>query len=454
MKKAILLGIGLLIIPLFQQGCSMDGFRSGSNSSATTTLAASSALGKVSLSVLDNTTGDVIFSDDNASTALKLKAGTNYTVQVDAPSAPASTVFKIVSTRINTIAVASTTIPLVVGANVVTVATAGDYSWKLTATAPKISPLTLSYMADVTCASPTFTADSLNPAGISASAGGSNLYNFSVGGVVGGANGLAPYTCALDPTGVGILDTTFVPCANGFNNVYVNYVGTRNVGVIVKDACNTTYAVSNPVNLPYTVPALGGAFVFISGITSGATGMAIDDPRADGVEYLATNSGGNNIVLPKYGGGSFTIGAAQSYGQPSSVKFGVKINLRGITDTINLTTGTGTIDASAATISSVIYSTDQAGDASPAVAFSGSNCVLSQQGGSVLFVTGTPCAGGTTVAPYMATVKVWGHYQCTALTSAGGTINIEGDFNGFEDIADSCVGGGGGGGGGIVPIDF
>jgi hypothetical protein len=232
----------------------------------------------------------------------------------------------------------------------------------------------------------------------------------------------------------------------------VNYVSSRNVGLLVKDSCNTTVAVSNVVDLTYSEPTMPGN-VFIFGQTSNATGSAIGDSRVQNVTYLAENSDGNNIVQPTYGSGSFEIYSQQNYQMPSSVKFGMDIKVVGITDTINVKTGQGTVDASAATLKSVTYTTDQSGDQDPAVSLSSTSCVLSNQGASVKFTAGTPCTAGTTGDNNMATVEVWGHYVCNALTDSGGSTQMTGDFDGYTNLVDNCTGGGQGGGG-IVPIEF
>jgi len=162
---------------------------------------------------------------------------------------------------------------------------------------------------------------------------------------------------------VGIVDTGFRDCGTTLSNQYVNYVLNRNVGLIVKDACNTAYAISSPRDLAYAEPGMPGN-VFIFGVTSNGTGTAGTDPRTANVTYLATNSGGHDIVIPHYGSGGFTIEAFQDYGQPSSVKFGVQIKLQGFTDTItyNPPNQNATIDTSGVTIKSITYITDQSGD--------------------------------------------------------------------------------------------
>jgi hypothetical protein len=191
--------------------------------------------------------------------------------------------------------------------------------------------------------------------------------------------------------------------------------------------------------------------VFIQGQLSNATGAVVGDARVDGVSYLATNVNGHNIVQPNYARGTFKIEALQNYGLPSSVKFGMSLVVSGITDNINLTNMTGSISAANAAIQKVIYSTDQAGDAKPLVTLTTNACTLSNQNAKVTFVSGQPCAGGSTGSQNGATVEVWGHYSCPSVSAAGASVKIEGDFDGYTMLVDNCSGGGGGGGG-IAPV--
>lgn len=414
-------------------------------SAGSTQLAAS-----LNLTVLDSN-GRTIY-DESSNSSLKLVAGSMYTMRVRG-TAPPDTVLSAAITNIDLPSSLTTTLPFKFNGDTSWVASsAGDFALKLTITsASSATVASKNYSAIVTCAGPTFTATSLSGSQIAISSGaGPNLYQFDVSGVIGAANGHAPYLCALDPTGTGIQDTGFQPCNQAFGNVYVNYVSTRNVGVIVKDACNTSHAISNRVNLDYSVPTFPGS-TFIYGQVSGASGNAVGDPRVDGVTYLAENSGGHNIVSANYGGGSYVINAWQSYGLPSSVSFGTQIRLAGFTDTINVSTGQGTIDASQARIAGMMYATDQAGDQTATLSFTGANCVLSNQGARVLFNQGQPCGDGKTGDNNTATVEAWGNYSCTGLSDAGGAINLAGSFDGAYTMTDSCSGGGGGGGG-ITPV--
>ncbi|PWU15569.1 MAG: hypothetical protein C5B49_11620 [Bdellovibrio sp.] len=417
----------------------------GSSTSSSTAL-----MGKVSLTVKDSG-GNTVYSDTDVNSSLVLKAGETYTVVLEGTNIPAGATFTLQGTQTNLVSGQTLSTPLQVGSTNFIVPVQGDYTLKLIMSSPGQEDSSRFYQAEVTCPNSTFTKSSLNAAAISVAAGaGSNLYNFSAAGVTAGANGTPPYTCAWDPTGTGIVDTGYSDCAQTLQNFYSNNVSTRNVGLIVKDSCNTTYAISKSLNLAYTEPSMPGN-VFIFGQTSNGTGVAATDSRVSNLDYLATNSGGNNIVQPSYGGGKFDIYSQMDYNMSSSVKFGINIQLEGITDNINLSAGTGTtVDVSNATIKSLAFTTDQAGDQAPPLSFGSSSCTLSNQGAKVQVVAGQPCSAGTSGDNNKATVEVFGHYKCN-MTGPAGTMTLEGDFDGFDDLVDNCTGGGGGGGG-IVPI--
>jgi hypothetical protein len=451
MKTSTLIKIGGAIISFaILSGCTLGG--SSNNDTSQGSLGASQIMqAKIAVTISQN--GSTVYSDSVPNSSLNLTAGQTYDLNLNVTGAPVGTTYSLKITQTDVVNGPTTTVALVNGSNVFTVPSQGDFSWTVVATAAAYAPLSKIYQAVVQCSQPTFTASSLTASAITVTSGsGQNLYNYSAAGVIAGANGLPPYQCAWDPTGTGIVDTGFGDCATTLQNVYVNYVGMREVGVIVKDSCNSTYAVNNLVNLSYTEPTMPGN-VFIFGQVSGATGAASTDARVNNVTYLATNAVGNDIVQPLYGSGNFDIHAYQNYGEPSSVKFGMDIKVTGIVDSINVSAGTGTISATAATISQVLYSTDESGDEDPATSFAGSSCVLSNQGATVKFVAGQPCSAGQTGDNNMATVEVWGHYVCTGLSNSNGSINITGDFDGFYDLVDNCSGGGGGGGG-IVPIQL
>ncbi len=422
---------------------------------------ASSSTGAAQLKmnlIVKDASGTTIFDDSDPAANLVLKAGQNYSFIVNYQGTPpADATLALKYTNIGTIGALPQTIPLQFGTNVISgnMMPQGSYALEFDSSTGGVLSSAKSYNAAVSCPSPTFTAASLNANGISAAASGSNnLFDFSVGAVTSSANGLAPYQCAIDPTGTSILDTGFQPCSQVFSKIYSNFVASRKVNVVVRDACNITQSVGKVIALPYSVPALGQANVFISGQTSGATGNAVNDKRVDGVTYLATNKIDHIVVQSALDGTSFTIQSSQNYRQASSVNFGVKITLNGLTNTLNLSTMSGTVDASAARIQSAAYSTDEAGGSQVASSYSGLNCILSNQLAQVKMVAGTPCTTAGGGDQNSAAIEVSGHYKCSALSNSGGSIGIEGDFDGISLKQDSCIGGGGGGGGGVVPISL
>lgn len=387
------------------------------------------------------------YSDTVPNSPLILKAGSSYVLNLAVSNAPAGTSYSVQVTNLDQVNASPITIPIAVGNNNFSVPTQGNYQLKLTASAAGFAPQSKIYQAQVQCASPTFTQASLANVGIAVS-GSNNNYNYTSSGVNAGANGQPPYTCAWDPNGTGIVDTTFAPCDSTISNVYANLVLNRNVGLVVRDACNTAFTVSKPANLAYAEPTMGAGNVFIQGSVSGAGGTAVGDSRVDGATYFASNTTLNKIVSSQYGNGAFTIFAWQNYNMGSSVNWGMQIKLSGLQETtpINVSAGTGAISAANASIASVTYVTDQAGDQSPSMSFSGKNCTLTNQGAKVLFVVGQPCTGGTSGDANTATVEVWGHYSCTGLVASDASLNIQGDFDGYFDMADSCSGSGQSGG--------
>lgn len=437
----------LLLLP----GCSKQG---GTENMEMASLASSvtQAQVKVSMSITDGSK-NVIYSDAVGGSSLVLRSGQNYTLDLKPSSSVPGLSYSLALTRTSTVNSGTQILALKEGSNTFSVASQGDYSMKLAVSAPKMMPLTKYYSASVTCANPSFTADSLNANAISMTpSAANNLFTVSAAGIANSANGLAPYTCGFDPTGTGIIDTAFVDCNQAINGFYSNFVSARKVSVVVKDACNIVHTATRTINLPYSVPAMGAGNVFIHGIVSNAAGFAVNDKRIDGVHYLATNTS-RKVVLANYSPGQFTISSAINYGMASSVSFGMDITLTGIKGSIDPASSSGSLDVSSATIRSIKYSTDQAGDQQAAASFQGSACILSNQGVKVLFTSGTPCSSGQTGSGKQATVEVWGQYSCTGLSTSGGSISIAGSFDGLTTLVDSCYGGGGGGGG-VPPIQF
>ncbi|MBS1960074.1 MAG: hypothetical protein JST80_11410 [Bdellovibrionales bacterium] len=334
----------------------------------------------------------------------------------------------------------------------VTFGSPGDYMLKTAIVKSDGSQQSAAVISSVQCANPTFTASSLNSSGISVS-GSNNVYTYNGASVVSGANGQAPYQCAWDFTGVGIVDSAFADCANPVTN-YSSYVSLRNIGLVVKDACNTSFAVSKAnVNLADTVPSSPGN-VFIVGQVSAETGTA-SDIRIKGVKYHSENVGkGQQDVQPNYDAGTFTIQAMHDYDGAGTVHvpFGVKLVISGLTGTFDLRNNlTGTLSAATAKVKSITYITDQSGDDKPSVTLSGNTCTTTGLNVQILNPTGQPCSGGETGSNNMATVEVWGDYTCTNVNNGSGSATISGKFDGFIKLVDSCTGGGQGGGG-VPPI--
>jgi len=406
-----------------------------------------------------------LYSDTNRSSGFQLVAGKSYIFKITSSIANAS--FKLTYTNIDIPAAPSSApITLKLGDNLVQAPAAADYSFVITPVASSsIQAISKTYQANVSCANPTFSAADLVPSSIGVAAvGGNNLFNYSSSSVVNPVNhGQAPFLCAWDFNGVGIIDTPFMDCNTPVNNVFIDYVGYRHVGLVVKDACNSPVTVTKLANLPYSVPSMPGN-VFVHAVTSGTpvvggTVSNSNDPRIYGVKFLATNPGNSPVpVQPSFNPNrqnhaisNFTIQASSTFGMPSSLPFGVTLTVTNITgDYTNNGGGNGTLDVSNAHLA-LSYVTDQAGDSSPSVQI-GSNCTLSGQGIKTHFVAGPPCSGNTpNGSQNTLTVEVWGSYTCTGVAVPGGNpVNITGSFDGSKSISDSCYSGGGGGG--VTPI--
>jgi len=444
--KNIMLRIAALGAALVIAGCtgmadkrekSTDGLSAGSDAPL---------VGSVSMSVL-NSRGTVIYSDALPLSSFQLRATEMYTLRLDTSNVPASTTFSLELTNISVVGSTPIVVSLASGDNVFSVPVQGTYALRLTVSASGMAPRVQSYQLAATCPNPTFTADSLNAASISV-AGNTNIYSFSSAGVAAGANGMAPYECAWDPTGVGIVDTGFQSCDSPSNNFYSDLVGLREVGLVVRDACGVSHTVTEFNNLNYTVPTYPGN-QFIFGQT--ASGCETCDPRYENVEYLATNA----PVDAMYGNGTFTIESVLEYDMPSSIPHGIKIVIRGITEPVPLNAAamTGSIDVSAAYISELTFTTDRGGDSQSRVTLTAnpSSCTFDPRFGRVIPVAGTPCADGSGTNNRLS-IEVYGDYRCNVMSGgANGNVVIQGQFDGTYDLVDGCVGGGGQGGG-IPPI--
>jgi hypothetical protein len=461
--------IGLIITSQLYMGCNSTDFGS-KNQIATANSTAQSASGlasSVSLSIYNQgtNTGAPLYSDASGSgQQITLTAGSQYNFHINASNLPSGAAVNLQMQDIDIVNGPKTNTPLAVGDNNVTAPVGGDWNFTLQVSNGSSGISSRSYQAIVSCTNSNFSSASLSAAGISVTAGsGSNLYNFSAAGVVANNNGQAPYLCAYDLSGVGITSTQFLPCGTALTNVYVNLVGNREVGVIVKDACNKTGEVSVPApgaNLAYTVPASGVQNNFIFGQVTNASGNAID-PRVGGATYLATNSGGVSPVQANTGGAndsktgseitvtSFSETATYSYasmtnGQPSSVPYGMTINIGNIGGNFNLQTSTGastgTLNFANATMN-IGYSTDQAGDQAPALLFQSTSCTPSNLQYTIVPFTPFVCTNedGSPGMNYSASVEIWGNYTCN-VTDASGAATITGSFDGTHQLVDGCVG--------------
>jgi hypothetical protein len=443
----------IAIIAAGATSCSkLSGMANNSTSFGTTTTATAST---VSMKVVDQTSSTTIYTDTSTNKTFSLTAGKAYALEVTATNLPTGAVLAVAVTNTSLPNATAQVLPFASGETIFTPAVAGDYTVKVMINSATGSNLmTQNYSAGVACQTPTFTANSLSANGLTVT-GSNNLYTYSASGVISAANGQAPYQCAYDLTGVGIVDTAFTDCTVPVTNQYSPYVSARNIGVIVKDSCNTSYSVSKSLTLTAAVPVAPGN-VFITGTVSAETGSALTDTRIHGVHFSSINTGGYNVVQPSYGGTNYSIQTAVNYGQPSSVAYGMKIDVTGLAGTFNLTNNvTGTIDASHASIAQVLYKTDQAGDQNPSVSLTSTTCTTTGIHAQVQNPQGVPCtAGSTGGSNNQATVEVWGDYTCTNATSSGGaTVTLTGTFDGYTHLVDSCSGGGGGGGG-IVPVQL
>jgi len=458
---AAFLGTGLALVVCYN-ACSNSGLGVGSIQNLTGTQSVGQQQVKMSVSVKDSS-GATIYTDANSSSTLKVTSGGVYSVVINAVgSAPPGASLTLTLQNIDILNAPVTTLSVSYGSNQLPNLQPGDYKMVISEAAPNMVTVAQSYTANVVCANPSFSKTTGTTISVTQGSG-QNVYNFSVSAA---GDGQAPYLCALDPTGVGIIDTAFQPCGSAFNGIYNNYVAGRNVTVMIKDACNIAVPATVAINFPWAEPAMGGGINFIEGLTGSSpantsgvvTGPAVGDLRDQNVQYLATNNGGNNIVQTQYSTGSFQITSDQNYGMNSSVPFGISISLTGITGNLGAPSGwpslpANTLGVAAAKISSFSYSTDQAGDAEPGQVFSGTNCTLSNQGIKIVPTSGTPCTSGTATGNSV-TVEMWGHYVCKGLASVGGaTMDISGDFDGLNTLVDSCVGGQGQGGG-IPPIEL
>lgn len=412
-----------------------------------------------------NPAASALYCDNSSGSSLRLVEGKQYVLAIT-PISSGTYQYQFSLQRVDVISGSAPppqTFPA--GNSLFTAPAPGDYAIRVAATDGSTVFPARSLQATVNCDAPmALNAAALNRSAISAAPGSStNFYNFSASGITDGQpGGIGPYLCAWDFNGDGTRDSVFRDCSDTLSNVYVNYLGTRNVGVIVKDSCNTAVSVSNAVNLPLGALAdfvPGDQNVWIHAQTSNASGTAAGSAATQNVDYWATNGRGIAPVQPHFtyagANSSFVIESSFTYGMPGSLNFGVKLAVSNISASLTGDGETSTIDASGAKLTRLDYTTDQAGDTQPSLSLSGSACSLTKPGAEIIQVQGQPCAPGTDNAFHRETtytIHVWGSYSCDPVVGSGGSMKAVGEFNGLSFLTDSCVGGGGGGGGGIVPI--
>jgi hypothetical protein len=448
--KNIILWTALLGTTAMLAACSPQAAEKHNNQSSGTVPGTGTVLvGSVHLSLWSGST--LLFDDRNPTTVFTLVAGQTYTLRIDSSEA-AGAGLSLELTNISEVMASPVTIPIVSGDNSFSVSSQGTYAARITVTAAGMSPRVQQYQLEASCASPTFTQASLDGNAISVS-GSQNLYSYNAAGVIASADGQAPYQYAWDPTGVQIRHTPF-SAQTTLTNFYSDLVGLRNVGLIVKDACNTAHVVSAFRTLAWSPPAFPGNN-FIEGHT--ASGSESPDDRYENVDYLATNPGPAPVDA-MYGGGTFVVESELQYDMPGSVAHGVKIEIRGLVESVPIdpATMTGQITIPPGTpIYKLTYTTDKDGDARPPVSLTGMNCTWGPTAQcQVLQTAGVPCADNSGTNNE-TTVECWGDYTCNGMTGgADGLVDIVGRFDGSWTIADGCVGGQGQGQGGIFPINF
>ena len=314
-----------------------------------------------------------------------------------------------------------------------------------------------------------------------------NLYSYAVTlptNLPGQADSNGNYTCTLDPTGTGALDTVSIACKPGsqvsFGEIYSNYVGARSPSVVISDSCQGSATITQNKVLPYPAVtnngtpvalkngtqnplALGGGINFITGEVSATQGALNSDSRVTNMVYLATNSAPNQTVVYTKNGhnnGNTTLNIvssldyAQAYGLTSTHKpIGITLNLA-IPGTVTAGTNASTLNLAQA-YASASFSTDEAAGASPQFQVSStSNCTLSNMGSKFTNLTSAPCGSGQSGNQASTTVEIWGTYTCVGMSDGvnADTMTMSGAFDGLYNEGTSC--GGGGGGGGSPPVGF
>lgn len=329
------------------------------------------------------------------------------------------------------------------------------------------------YTATVKCPNPIITKNDLSNLTITAKSTTSttnNIYDLSVSNNRPNLN-LTGVTCAWDYLGTGAIDSSYEDCTMLFSTsngtygttsntkaVTIPYFGTgsgtiqkRNIGLKVIDSCGYDFSVQKPVYITTKTPTPP----FIQATTSApvtTASPAPTDPRVYGVNFLATNQTNYPpLVSSKFNqnsnetNSSMIIAATVNYGQTGSIPFGVKLKISGITGRVSGDVSTDKLGFSTIpAISLESYSTDQAGNRSPAVNYSGGTCTLTNP---QVIVThpGQPCTTSITQTQAQLTppvVEVSGSFQCKDVkTTAGATLTITGSFDGVDGTMINCAGG-------------
>lgn len=394
----------------------------------------------------------LLASEGENSGTLNMLAGKSYRLTLSVVTAPVGTTYTLTmenTSVLEPLEIAPQT--LQPGDNDFSIPAAGIYSLSITAAATGVS-VPKSFVANVACSNSNFSKTTLKPAAMTVTkiaSASNNLFRLSAAGVIASADGSSPYYCAWDPTGTGIRDTGFSLC-NGTIDFYSNFIGDRKVGLIVRDACNRSHKLENTAN--FASQNISAESPYIHGRTSNGQGSALNDLRVNDVEYLATNKPNNSVVSSWFdpGKNTFQIKSNKKYSMQSSVLFGMQLDLNGFTNTINRTTGVGSIDATNAKITRVSFSTDQGGDSIDQLQaiYVSDDCDLSNVETEVTFASAT-CFDGTPAPTQTATITISGEYSCNrtdskALSKSDGSVEIQGEFKGLQSIRDACVDNNGG----------
>jgi hypothetical protein len=452
---------------LLGTGCDSTNFGAPVGSTASSaSLSNSSALASsVSLNVTGS--GGNVYSDaSDPGQVMTMTVGQSYTFHADASNLAAGATLKLSLLDTDIVNGTPIVITLQPGASQTIVAPSpgGDYLMTLTINSGGTVAVK-NYQAAIGCSDPTFVQSVLNSNGLTVT-GSNNMYTYNASGVIANPQN---YLCGFDLSGTGILSSVYVPCNTSLPNMYVNDVGARNIQVIVKDTCNNSLTVNSSQTLAFTTPTPAAGAQYIYGVVT-PTSYPASETRVNGVTYLATNASTGMLNAPVQANfapgspGQFTITSTfttgeYNNGQPSTIPYGMSLNIVGITGSLNMSGAnpSSTLNFSNMSVDSGSFTTDQSSDVKAQISLAsaaGQNqCTGTHLNGMATPSAGTPCGSGTTGDQNSAIVEVWGDYTCNMTGAGGATATISGSFAGSYTLHDSCVGGGQGGGG-ITPISF